>query len=80
VNQSREERLRLEEKFQKHLEHQREYEEIMRKREEEIRSELKRLSNELECQMKRFREIPVVSFISERISSWWAWLRGKEKT
>jgi hypothetical protein len=80
VNHNREKRQRLEDKYEEQLKLQREYEERMRKREEEVRSEQKRLSDELEHQLKRFREIPVISFISERISSWWAMIRGEEDT
>jgi hypothetical protein len=79
ANHNKEERQRLEDKYQEQLERQREFEESMRQREEEMTGELKRMSNELERQLKRFREIPVISFISERISSWWAWVWGGKK-
>jgi len=81
ANHNKEERQRLEDKYQEQLERQREFEESMRQREEEMTSELKRMSNELERQLKQFRKIPVISFISEKVSSWWTWAwRGKKVT
>ncbi|KAF8535939.1 hypothetical protein BDD12DRAFT_853207 [Trichophaea hybrida] len=76
ATRNKEERQRLEDKYKEQLERQREFEETMRQREEEMTSELKRMSNELERQLKQFRKIPVISFISESISSCWTWVRG----
>jgi len=77
VNHSREQRLKLEVKYEQQLERQREYEERMRKQEEEFRSVWTWQTNELESQLKRFHEIPILSFIAERLSFWLPWSRRR---